>query len=527
MKMIKWVLAFLFFAATIGLAYLYSLLSLLSHSSFVSGPPLGLVLILLSFSVINFIILVSYGFGSQSREKWAYLTDVSFTLIFMTCAGLILSNQNVQGPTLSVLLFLSLAVLSTAIPIFMIIDLIIILAKRAKKVEIVGTFQAPKPPMSGVVRFLLAVIALIVMGTIVYFYSQRPNPSTQQTNTNTIPYHICPNTWVKQYTDGTAGNGWIEYLEFNNVEYSPLQLDMPWIQSNCAIKQQIISPPAFPSATIKGTIVDINMGTRLITIKGTTYFTDNYNDIAISSNTKLLDLDSKQIGLSNFSVGNGIQAIGRFDQSSVFTANEIDLLSIDPLPVTGVPPPGPSYDVPDKPVIYLYPTHKEQISVTLDYAGTLTAEYPSFNSGTTWNVDAYPDGSLINSADGKPYSYLFWEGQDTHQYDLSTGFVVKGSDTAPFLQNKLASIGLTPREYNEMIVYWLPKMQNNPYNLIHFAGSDYTNIAKLTVTPKPDSLLRVFMVWEPRQSPQQVQTQIFPAFQRGGFTVVEWGGTEL
>ncbi|HUC31494.1 MAG TPA: hypothetical protein VMR99_02270 [Candidatus Paceibacterota bacterium] len=183
--------------------------------------------------------------------------------------------------------------------------------------------------------------------------------------------------------------------------------------------------------------------------------------------------------------------------------------------------------VADKPVIYLYPTHPENVSVTLNYAGALTTVYPAFDTGTTWNVTAYPDGELINQNDDKQYSYLFWEGEDNHQYNLSTGFVVKGSDTASFLQNQLAAMGLTPREYNEMIAYWLPKMQDNPYNLIHFAGGDYTNIAKLTIIPKPDSLLRVFMVWEPLQTTEQIQPQTFPNFTRNGFTVVEWGGTEL
>lgn len=182
---------------------------------------------------------------------------------------------------------------------------------------------------------------------------------------------------------------------------------------------------------------------------------------------------------------------------------------------------------PDKPVIYLYPTHEEPVSVTLNYNGTLTSVYPAFTQGTTWDVDAYPDGHLIDETDGQEYSYLFWEGHDDHQYDLSTGFVVKGSDTAAFLQKQLAATGLTPQEYNEFIVYWLPQLEHNPYNLIHFAGSDYTNVAKLIIVPTPESELRVFMVYEPLQAPINIPPQSFPLFQRNGFTVVEWGGTEL
>ncbi len=209
-----------------------------------------------------------------------------------------------------------------------------------------------------------------------------------------------------------------------------------------------------------------------------------------------------------------------------FAINSVTSWYIDSIsPHYNYPYPKPT---PLKPVIYLYPTHKESVSVELQYGGILTDTYPVYDPNINgWNVIAYPDGHLINRADNRTYSYLFWEGKDAHQYDLSTGFVVKGSDTASFLQIQLAKMGLTPKEYNEMIVYWLPKMQHNRYNLIHFAGTDYTNLANLTITPKPDSLLRIFMVWKPLQETESIQPQTFPIFERKGFTAVEWGGTEL
>ena len=112
-----------------------------------------------------------------------------------------------------------------------------------------------------------------------------------------------------------------------------------------------------------------------------------------------------------------------------------------------------------KPVIYLYPEQETTVSVSLDYAGTLTATYPAYEDG--WRVTAEPDGTLYDE-NGDEYSYLFWEGENNTDYDFSTGFCVAGADTADFLREKLAEIGLTPREYNEFIVYWLPKMQDNP-----------------------------------------------------------------
>ena len=142
-------------------------------------------------------------------------------------------------------------------------------------------------------------------------------------------------------------------------------------------------------------------------------------------------------------------------------------------------------------------------------------------------MKARPDGTLTNLSDNREYSYLYWEGVSENKWDMSKGFVVKGSETEEFLQEKLEYLGLTPREYNEFIVYWLPVMQNNRYNLISFAGKDYENIAKLKITPQPDSVLRVMMVFKPLEKSIKIEEQSLKPFVRKGFTVVEWGGTEL
>jgi hypothetical protein len=177
----------------------------------------------------------------------------------------------------------------------------------------------------------------------------------------------------------------------------------------------------------------------------------------------------------------------------------------------------------EKPVIYLYPETALQVRVTLSYQGRITCSYPAYNDG--WLVTAYPDGTLINQADGRTYSYLYWEGLADCQFDFSRGFVVKGCDTAAFLQEKLAFLGLIPREYNEFIVYWLPKMQDNPYNLISFQGDAYTRLAALDISPRPDSLLRVFMAYKPLAQEMAVEEQVLVPMGREGFTVVEWGGS--
>lgn len=177
-----------------------------------------------------------------------------------------------------------------------------------------------------------------------------------------------------------------------------------------------------------------------------------------------------------------------------------------------------------KPVIYLYPEETTDVSVKLDFAGKLTCTYPSYQDG--WTVMAQPDGTLTD-ADGKVYNYLYWEGEDDSVYDMSKGFCVKGSETAAFLEEALAKLGLTRREANEFIVYWLPLMEENAYNVISFQKEAYTDRAGLQISPEPDTVIRVFMAWYGSKKPVEIPAQELTAPERTGFTVVEWGGSEI
>lgn len=180
-------------------------------------------------------------------------------------------------------------------------------------------------------------------------------------------------------------------------------------------------------------------------------------------------------------------------------------------------------DMDYKPVIYLYPEEKTDVSVKLDYNGELTVTYPEYGDG--WNVTAMPDGTLYDK-DGNEYSYLFWEGKSNVQYDFSKGFCVKSEDTAEFLRGALSTLGLTPREYNEFIVFWLPFMQDNKYNVISFQYDCYTDNAVLSVTPEPDTVLRVFMAFYESDEYVDIPKQELTTTERKGFTVVEWGGAK-
>lgn len=179
-----------------------------------------------------------------------------------------------------------------------------------------------------------------------------------------------------------------------------------------------------------------------------------------------------------------------------------------------------------KPVIYLYPQQETQVEVRLTLDGVLTASYPDYGEG--WQVVARPDGTLTDPDTGREFYCLFWEGTSRAEYDLSSGFVVPGEDTAEFLEQTLERLGLSQREADEFIIYWLPRMEGNPYNLITFQTRAYTDAAALEVDPQPDTVIRVFMAWKPLEQPVEVEQQVLePAPERKGFTLVEWGGTEL
>ena len=177
-----------------------------------------------------------------------------------------------------------------------------------------------------------------------------------------------------------------------------------------------------------------------------------------------------------------------------------------------------------KPVIYLYPEKETEVTVEISEGNMqFSCVYPALKDGK-WTVTAQPDGTL--SANGKTYNYLYWEGKAKKEWaDLSRGFCVAGADVAEFLEKSLAALGLNRREANEMIVFWLPLLEKNPYNLISFQFETYTAMAPLHVTPAPDTVIRVYMVCKPLKEAIAIEPQELSAPERRGFTVVEWGGS--
>ena len=182
--------------------------------------------------------------------------------------------------------------------------------------------------------------------------------------------------------------------------------------------------------------------------------------------------------------------------------------------------------VSEKPIIYLYPEEETNVTVKLSNPDNLICDYPEYNSG--WNVIAKPNGDLKDLNSGKNLYCLYYE---SNHKDLSlneSGFVIKKENTSEFLDEKLKILGLNDKERNEFIIYWLPQLEQNNYNFIHFLTEEEINqIQELNINPTPDNIIRVFMSFKGLDNPIKVKEQKLSAPNRSGFTVVEWGGIKL
>ncbi len=180
----------------------------------------------------------------------------------------------------------------------------------------------------------------------------------------------------------------------------------------------------------------------------------------------------------------------------------------------------PSY----KPIIYLYPEKEMDIEVKLGNIDDVTTIYPKYNNG--WKVKASPDGTLINKDNGRKLYSLYWEGKNYPVKVEREGFVIKGEDTAKFLEEKLEILGLNEIESEEFIIYWLPKMEHNKYNYIRFATREKIDkYMPLEINPKPDTVIRILMEFMPLEEKINVKEQHLEKVERRGFTAIEWGGS--
>ena len=144
--------------------------------------------------------------------------------------------------------------------------------------------------------------------------------------------------------------------------------------------------------------------------------------------------------------------------------------------------------------------------VTLGNPQRISCSYPEYKDG--WNVTAYPDGTLVDNNTNRELYSLYWEGAYFNASVTEEGFIVKREDTIKFLEEKLDILGLSNKEAEEFIIYWLPKLQESEYNYIRFTSKEEIDeYMPLEFSKEPDTLIRVHMQFKNLDEPIEVREQ--------------------
>ncbi len=174
-----------------------------------------------------------------------------------------------------------------------------------------------------------------------------------------------------------------------------------------------------------------------------------------------------------------------------------------------------------KPVIYLYPEATTTVSVSVD--ALITKSEPVYGEAG-WLATAHPDGSLI--VNGQPYTSLFWDGYGNGVYpEIKQGFVVPTSRVLEVMSDHLRYIGFNTFEISEFVAFWSDHLPQEPYTRFSWLQTrEMESLARLTITPKPDTLIRAFVDYEGVDEMSEIEPQKLIKRERNGYVVTEWGG---
>jgi hypothetical protein len=143
-----------------------------------------------------------------------------------------------------------------------------------------------------------------------------------------------------------------------------------------------------------------------------------------------------------------------------------------------------------------------------------------------WKTHGKLEHSQIEICD-KKYPYLFWEAYSYQKQDLSRGFIVKAENAEKFLEKKLELLGLDNKESTDFITFWLPVLIKNKLSLCTFQTQQFFEDLEYNITPKPKTFIRIFLSIKKLDKEIKIKKQELKRVKREGFTVVEWGGSEI
>jgi hypothetical protein len=177
-----------------------------------------------------------------------------------------------------------------------------------------------------------------------------------------------------------------------------------------------------------------------------------------------------------------------------------------------------------EPILYLYPEEPTEVSVELGERVKLMAALPEREK--EWRMGAEPGGRLTDLSTFKTYDRIFWEGISGALPALEKGFVVKAGQLESFFDEKLAVLGLTPKEIHDFKHAWLKEFDEAPWYFIGFYDRGIIDrYAPMTITPEPETVIRILMDYRALDEfIEVVPPALGPTPVRTGFTAVEWAG---
>ena len=180
-----------------------------------------------------------------------------------------------------------------------------------------------------------------------------------------------------------------------------------------------------------------------------------------------------------------------------------------------------------KPIIYVYPKEPMSVAINVNITkGKFKVVYPRFNEGNnSWKIDANPNGDI--KIKNRIYPYLFYECDSYFEQDTNEGFIVDDKTAEEFLEEKLKILGLNDREMTDFITFWLPTLLDNKLSICSFQTQKFFDNLELNVSPKPDTMIRIFLSIKKIDAPIDIKEQKLEKVERKGYTVVEWGGSNF
>lgn len=179
-----------------------------------------------------------------------------------------------------------------------------------------------------------------------------------------------------------------------------------------------------------------------------------------------------------------------------------------------------------EPLMYFYTDTKENIQIGFDESIQLEVTIPKVKN-RSWSFESRPPHSYINKEDGRLYQTAFWEGRSFITPEWTHGWSVSRKTIETFITEKLKQLGLIDREVTDFLRYWKPRLNSFPYYKVRFFTEPFLRYySPLTITPNPESFIRVHMEALGTSKPIKLKPQIIPENPptRGKFTVVEWSG---